>query len=664
MTTRRICGITGESEFIIRDGTLIGSARFYHHIHSRSASRAASRAVSPSHSPLASPRSTSQGPASPIFVRRNMTVPAGLGPPSHPMSASLSPNHLFLQQHLPPTFGFHSTDSLSPETTLSEPAPHHSMVILTPTTQEWRELRKENGTVGEEEIPSSDSSDDELALNRSTSAASDELHSSGSNLRSSIPERPALYATRSVDFLEKESQHTPDPGSPVGTPLRDINEPVFSSNIIAPSPGPTDAVAPAPSHLQPAESPIATRSKRRSLLDMDDVPDLAADEEGDSSPSQDDAPARFASFGRRDSLRVVKQVNREEAPRTKSKRELERERLFRMVDEELEDTGEKSAYGIQEIGRGGGGLTSPSEPRLPVKVASPLPSPLPLAKQTSPPPPVRTSPTSSIHSHKSISPTQPMRPSPLNASPFNAANGLPTPTTPSPAESPGLQSDSTDTQPQSQPQTQTQTQIQPSRPVLPAPGNTEERIDTMRDYARALQSHHSVHLEPRRDLAVAVNASPPRSPRSPRVRDMTRQSLVAGRIVHPYAPTPGTSLPPPIERPGMFRQASSLQSFSPFRSPQLSAASKGTPGSGGLMPQFPRLDSTISIAPSTGVPSECGTPSSETAGGMGGHGIHDYVILAEAGKGAYGLVMRAKVKGPRGEPIGVSYSTCVERDRE
>jgi protein-serine/threonine kinase len=72
------------------------------------------------------------------------------------------------------------------------------------------------------------------------------------------------------------------------------------------------------------------------------------------------------------------------------------------------------------------------------------------------------------------------------------------------------------------------------------------------------------------------------------------------------------------------------------------------------MPHLGRLDSTISLAPSTGVPSECGTPNSETAAGMGGHGISDYVILKEAGKGAYGLVMRAKVKGPRGEPIGVN----------
>jgi hypothetical protein len=35
------------------------------------------------------------------------------------------------------------------------------------------------------------------------------------------------------------------------------------------------------------------------------------------------------------------------------------------------------------------------------------------------------------------------------------------------------------------------------------------------------------------------------------------------------------------------------------------------------------------------------------------------VILKEAGKGAYGLVMRAKVKGPKGEPVGVSSERLI-----
>ena len=565
-----------------------------------------------------------------------MTVPAGLAPNPTPISASLSPNHLFLQQHLQPTFGFTPAGSLSPESSTSEPHPH-SMVILTPTTQQWRELhRTENGVLDEEEIPSSDSSDDDLALQRTVSAGSDDLIPSVSSINPPAPDRPSLYATRSVDFLEREERHTPDPGSLAATPPTETPEPIFTTNIIAPSPTPLKA---ADAKVDPPveESPVSHRSKRRSLLEQDreDVPDLAPDEDGDSSPNQDDAPARFASFGRRDSLKVLRKPGTQDPPnppKTKSKRELERERLFKMVDEELEESTEKSSYGIQTIGRG----FSPSEKKadpFAIKVKEPSPK-----SESAPLPATKTSPTSSIHSHKSISPTQPMRPSPLNASPYNAANFLPTPTTPSPAESPALTDDLTDP-------------TQTSRPVLPAPGNTGEKLDIMRDYARALQSHHSSGLslnQSRKDHEPVITASPPRSPRSPRVRDMTRQSLVAGRIVQPYAPTPGAALP---ERPGMFRQASSLQSFSPFRSPQLSAARAGS----GLTPHLGRLDSTISLAPSTGVPSECGTPDSETAAGMGGHGISDYVILKEAGKGAYGLVMRAKVKGPRGEPIGVSY---------
>jgi protein-serine/threonine kinase len=509
------------------------------------------------------------------------------------------------------------------------------MVILTPTTQEWRELRKENGTVDDEELPSSDSSDDDQPLQRTVSAGSEDLIPASSSIQPPPPDRPALYATRSVDFLEKETRHTPDPGSLAATPIKETTEPVFSSNIIAPSPTPLKSVEPKVVESSAEESPVSHRSKRRSLQEQDDVPDLAPDEEGDSSPNQDDAPPRFASIGRRDSLKIFRKPgDQQEGPKTKSKRELERERLFKMVDEELEESTEKSTYGIQKIGRG---ALSPSEPRIKDPFAIKVKEPSPKA-DTAPLPPVKTSPTSSINSHKSISPTQPMRPSPLNASPYNAANGLPTPTTPSPAESPALATELSESP-------------LPSRPVLPAPENTGERLDVMRDYARALQSHHSsglnLHQPTRKDIEPVVTASPPRSPRSPRVRDMTRQSLVAGRIVQPYAPTPGAALP---ERPGMFRQASSLQSFSPFRSPQLSAARAGS----GLMPNLGRLDSTISLAPSTGVPSECGTPSSETAAGMGGHGISDYVIIKEAGKGAYGLVMRAKVKGPRGEPIGVS----------
>ncbi len=44
---------------------------------------------------------------------------------------------------------------------------------------------------------------------------------------------------------------------------------------------------------------------------------------------------------------------------------------------------------------------------------------------------------------------------------------------------------------------------------------------------------------------------------------------------------------------------------------------------------------------------------------MEGGGIDEYVILSDAGKGAYGLVVRAKIKDPSGEPVGVS---SVSRD--
>ena len=615
-------------------------------MHSRSASRAASRATSPAQSPPSiSHTLPGQTPGSPIFVRRNMTMPHGLSPNGGLHSTSLSPNHQFLQQHLPPTFPNSGSGSHSPETTLSEPP--HSIVILTPTTQEWRELKgMESGDVEADDIPSSDSSDDEAGkLQRTVSMGSEDMPSSSSSLRSS---RPALYQTKSIDFLEKESRHTPDPGSTVETPATEVppSQPVFTSNVIAPSPsGQPKQDGEAPDMLS-----FKARSKRRSFLASDEeVPDLATDEEGDSSPTTDDSPARFASIGRRDSLRVTRTLANSEAPRTKSKRELEREKLFKMVDEELEDVDadRSGSYSVREISRGGGlGTTPTREEKDPVKQQS---EPILASEQRRSP---STSPTSKTFlppRNISLSPTQPLRPSPLHASPLNAPDGLPTVTTPSPAESPSIDdSEQASAVPE-----------RPDRPVLPAPENTEEKIHTMRDYARALQSHHSqsLHREPSTVPDPKGSSSPTQrhSPRSPRVRDTTRQSLVAGRIVQPYQPTPSMAQP---ERPGMFRQASSLQSFSPFRSPQM-GASKGTPG--GLMPHLSRLDSTISVAPSTGVPSECGTPNSETAGGMGGHGIQDYVILQEAGKGAYGLVMRAKVKGAKGEPIGVSPPfSCVK----
>jgi hypothetical protein len=127
-------------------------------------------------------------------------------------------------------------------------------------------------------------------------------------------------------------------------------------------------------------------------------------------------------------------------------------------------------------------------------------------------------------------------------------------------------------------------------------------------------------------------------------------SLVAGRVVQPL------SFPGLTPLTSMSKDGSSLQSFSPFRSPGLMAnKSSGLPS----VPTIDSIKGALSQAPSTGVPSECVTPNSEATGGAGGHGIDDYVILKEAGKGAYGLVMRAKAKGRYGEPVGVSNRLVI-----
>ena len=230
----------------------------------------------------------------------------------------------------------------------------------------------------------------------------------------------------------------------------------------------------------------------------------------------------------------------------------------------------------------------------------------------------------------SVSPSQPIKSSPLHASPVVAGETIDPSPDASRSASPSPQ---------------------PSGTTTPSGGHTAN-LETIRDYARALSTHHSsaaaaLASGPKRPRTPKLSNGPT-SPRSPRRRDTSRISLVAGRLVQPFTVPPSTALPPSSNelRPSLSRNPS-LQSFSPFRSPGLSA--KGSPAA----PPFPRLESTISFAPSTGAPSEPGTPTSETAGGVGGRGIDDYVILKEAGKGAYGLVMRAKVKGPKGEPVGV-----------
>ncbi|WVR06255.1 hypothetical protein IAU60_003285 [Kwoniella sp. DSM 27419] len=649
------------------DNVWDNSARYYHHLHSHPASqdvsRAASRAGSPEHSPLIRTRSITSPHTSPIYVRRNLTLPSAINGPGPPapgagMSASLSPNHHFLQTHLPPTF---SQAGSSPE---QSPHEHHhaSSMVFTPTTQEWKDLQ---ATPEWQEMHAGIKNGAQMVLNYSGSSSDDdEREKIAKALKGEAPshaqilehrksDRPGMPHSVSAEYLGPEATHTPDPGSPEAAPVDSDTLPAFDPVIIAPSPimpvadrVETVQVSPTKQSKESISTPVTpldTHSNEhsdeqigigRDSLDDDDI--TLADPDADS-------PVRFASIGRRDSLRVIKKPGEQPPlPRTKTKRELEREKLLSLVDEDTEadDTPANGwGGGVQEIGSGFrlGSISTPPDVRIDPDIPSRPSSADPVMNGGNEP----ANPFENDFTTKGltprgkgihISPTATFKPSPLQASPVTAPGGLPTSSSASssPAETPAI--------------TNATSAVHSPYPTPPPPGSN---LATIRDYARNLQTR-SRHPTQEKTLALAKEASPPMSPRSPRRRDTNRVSLVAGRVVQPFTIPPSTALPPP-SRPALDRQIS-LQSFSPFRSPSLNATKASTSAAG--IPPFQRLDSTISLAPSTGAPSECGTPTDETAGGIGGRGIDDYVILKEAGKGAYGLVMRAKVKGPKGEPIG------------
>lgn len=525
------------------------------------------------------------------------------------------------------------------------------MMILTPTTQEWRELKEIRRLEGDSEslVDSSSGSGSGTDDSRRSSLADD------TSLKSSVlfsrenglqmPTRPELKTTTSVDYLPREAKHTPDPGSPVLVPPEDLSpeRPLFNSVIIAPSPVmPDDSVVPTAPDTPTREGlPLLERTINLNDAEPESSPEIDVDQPITFSNNENGGPARFNSIGRRESLRAIRPVtDRPGIPRVKTKREQQREKLFKELDEELESDARsepKSAGGVQEFGFGRGLATSsdrlvfhgaPAEASL-IEPKSDL------FDKTLSKPFVEESEarikTTAVPPH--VSPTQPIKPSPLHASPLNASTGLPTPETPSDSHPPILELPS----PQEAEQTASH----------PLPGSN---LDSIRDYARQMAPpHHNLREGERSGTSTP---SPPLSPHTgkprSRRRDTNRISLVAGRVVQPFAVPPSTALPP--DRSSPKHSATSLQSFSPFRSPGL-GPSKNT---GPVPPLFSRFDSNLSIAPSVDAPSECGTPTSETAGGLGGRGIDDYVILKEAGKGAYGLVMRAKVKGPKGDPVGVS----------
>ena len=529
------------------------------------------------------------------------------------------------------------------------------MVILTPTTQQWKDLKEIRRLSGEEDDSEASTEGSEAYEGRQLSSASEDDYldpsselmlrlDTGSSV-ASTRSKPVLRESTSADFLGRELIHTPDPGSPIRPDEENESpsRPVFKPVIIAPSPVmpgdeqvPVAPETPTRSGLQAVSTALAKQSQHECLELADDdtfgfgVRDLDLDTPFDDHLEANDNPVGFASIGRRESLGVAtKPEVRANVPRTKTKRELDRERLFRDLDENIMSEGIESndpwTGGVQQIGLGGGLGTRPNSADAVMEGRNAVFFDSDFVKITSLPIAPKPVHINLTHSH-------PFKSSPLHASPLTVTTGLPTP------ESPLAESSST------------LGSLGRSR----SPSRTSNHA-TLRDYARSLVSPHAQHM---RGNSRPSTPSPPKSPRSPRRRDGTRFSLVAGRIVQPFVVPASTALP----LNSSVSEKPSLQAFSPFRSP--SPVTTKIASGHVFPPSFNRFDSTISIAPSIDVPSECTTPTSETAGGAGGRGIEDYVILKEAGKGAYGLVMRAKVKGQRGEAVGVSMfaSKCCLAD--
>lgn len=559
-------------------------------------------------------------------MRRNLTLPPGSQGhlPGANLSTSLSPNSRFLQQHLPPTFPLPTSAQPSPDATdvadplaLSLPAPPfaNAHVILTPTTQEWREL-KEIGRLEREPVPDTDSD----------SASPTSPGSSGKQA-----------AATDGDYFSNKRKDMPD--EPV-TPGR----PDFQPVVTAPSPLPPDD-----GEDGEAEVPAVV------LQDMDGN---SLDEDATLSL---DPSLGFTSFGRHDSLRLKSRPSAK-TPKKKTKRELQREQLFKMVDQEIADTEPEPEPGhrtwnVRGVGSGGGldsrmsregsSMSDAGTSELEKKWEAPPPEPGSLQStapqsERSPQPKSERLPSSSpevaqpLHAASSStdSAARP-RPSPLqNTSVFGvAASG-----------SDGSDIDLTS---------------QPDEALKSPPPETEvARYEAIRHYARALSTRKALGFGPSRPPSRAQSRrgsyeGEATTSRSPRRRDTLRVSLVAGRVVKP-AEFPGLQPLTQSNPAGIMASKSSLlQSFSPFRraSPTGMRPSLSTQGSS--------FSGAGSYASSILAPSQPPTPASESGqGGVGSHGIDDYVILKEAGKGAYGLVMRAKVKSAKGEPIGVSRNCC------
>jgi hypothetical protein len=503
----------------------------------------------------------------------------------------------------------------------------NAQVILTPTTQEWREL-KEIGRLEGEPMPDTDSD-----------SASPTSPGSG--------KKPAA----SGDYFSNARRDMPD--EPV-TPGR----PVFQPVVTAPSP------------LPPNDSEDGTSEVPAVVLQ--DMDGNSIDEDAALSL---DPNLGFTSFGRHDSLRLKSRPS-SKTPKKKTKRELQREQLFRMVDQEIAETEPEPEPGhrtwnIRGVGSGGGldsrmsrdgsslsnaGATTDPEKKWEEPPAEPgSPKTTPPKSERSPQPESERSPSRSPEAARTLptassSTDSAARPRP---SPLHTTSIFGEPATASASSGSGG--------------SEIDLASQPDEALKSPPPETQnERYDAIRHYARQLSTRKSLGSGPSRPPSRAQSRrgsyeAEATTPRSPRRRDTLRVSLVAGRVVKP-AEFPGISpLTPSNPAAVMSPKTTLLQSFSPFRraSPVGSRPPLSTQGSSFSVNNS--FSGAGSYASSILAPSQPPTPANEPGeGGVGGHGIEDYIILKEAGKGAYGLVMRAKVKGAKGEPIGVSRVIVYE----
>ncbi len=470
------------------------------------------------------------------------------------------------------------------------------LVVLTPTTQEWRELGLDHlHDLGGEGIVSESESD-------GGRRASEE---DGRSSRGSTADRPrhdslglVFHAQPDARSLEATEEQTAAVNDTLEPPSR-------------------DGARSAPPMLEDTDLWLRLLSLKQEQSDGSALDTTSITEK--SRPSSPKLLGHTPSLSESiiGTNIYTSSLSRSQSMRepAEGKKETARERLFRMVGEEVEKDGldgPSGSWGVRQIGNG---LGLGEVPALRTDEGSTG------ASRSYSAPAAARSPEAALETRKELhlpapiphrlGPNLPSSPSPLSV--LAIAN--------SPDSSDGS-----------------------SRPRSRKP---------TRHYSRS----PSISLTPE-----STTSSADVEPITSRRRQSQRLSLLAGRTLQPFA-FPSV-LPPSAPSNYKKNPSQGLSSFSPFYTP-------GTPHDGGptspmkggpsstlpfkmpvLLGNAGRSDSIISIAPSIAAPSECPTPRGETAGGIGGRGIEDYIIESEAGKGAYGLVKRAHQRGPDGQSCG------------